>query len=101
MLDREKVIKNLQSMANICALNGDIQSMRTIDDAIFLLSDLKPIVTTNAYGKEFYKCANCGHRHIPSYTSVFLAMHVNRTRYMKCPKCRKFSWQKKVLSKED
>ena len=60
MLDREKVIKNLQSMANICALNGDIQSMRTIDDAIFLLSDLKPIVTTNAYGKEFYKCANCG-----------------------------------------
>ena len=49
----------------------------------------------------YYKCANCGHRHIPSYTSVFLAMHVNRTRYMKCPKCGKFSWQKKVLSKED
>ena len=60
MTDRGEVIKNLKSIANICALNGDIQSMRTIDDAIFLLSDLKPIVTTNAYGKKLYKCANCG-----------------------------------------
>ena len=63
MPDREKVIKNLQSVANVCALNGDIQSMRMIDDAIILLKDLEPlepIVTTNAYGKKFYKCANCG-----------------------------------------
>ena len=48
----------------------------------------------------YYECAKCGHRHIPSYTSVLLAMHVNRTRYMKCPKCGKMSWQKKVISKE-
>ena len=61
MVDREKVIKYLQRMSNIYALNGDIQSMRTIDDAIFLLSNIKPIVTTNAYGKKFYKCANCGY----------------------------------------
>ena len=48
MTDREKVIKYLQRMANIYDLNGDIQSMWTIDDAIFLLSNIKPIVTTNA-----------------------------------------------------
>ena len=31
--------------------------------------------------------------------SVFLAMHMNRTRYMKCPECGKKSWDKKVINK--
>ena len=48
----------------------------------------------------YYECAKCGHRHVPKYNSVFFAMHVGRTRYMKCPKCGERSWQKKVLSKE-
>ena len=48
----------------------------------------------------YYQCAKCGHRYVPKYVSVFFAMHINRTRYMKCPKCHKKSWQKKVLSKE-
>lgn len=48
----------------------------------------------------YYECAKCGHRYVPSYGSVFFAMHVNRTRYMKCPECGKWSWQKKVISKE-
>ena len=48
----------------------------------------------------YYECPKCGHRHIPQYSSVFWAMHINRTRYMRCPKCGKMSWQKKVLSKE-
>ncbi len=48
----------------------------------------------------FYECAKCGHRHIPRYSNVFFAMHINRTRYMRCTKCGKISWQKKVISKE-
>ena len=48
----------------------------------------------------YYECQKCGHRHIPQYSSVFWAMHINRTRYMRCPKCGTMSWQKKVLSKE-
>lgn len=48
----------------------------------------------------YYECSKCGHRHIPRYGNVFLAMHVNRTRYMRCPNCGKKSWQKKVISKE-
>ncbi len=48
----------------------------------------------------YYECQKCGHRHIPKYSSVFLAMHINRTRYMRCPDCKKMSWQKKVLRKE-
>ena len=47
----------------------------------------------------YYECAKCGHRHVPKYGSVFFAMHMGRTRYMKCPKCGKMSWQKKFLSK--
>ena len=45
----------------------------------------------------YYECRECGHRYVPSYKSVNLAMHMGRTRYMKCPKCGKKSWQKKVL----
>ncbi|MCH5314924.1 MAG: helix-turn-helix domain-containing protein [Eubacterium sp.] len=48
----------------------------------------------------YYQCAKCGHRYVPKFSSVFWAMHINRTRYMKCPKCGKKSWQKKVISKE-
>jgi len=49
----------------------------------------------------YYQCKKCGHRHVPKYGSVFMAMHVSRTRYMRCPKCGKMSWQKKVISKEE
>ncbi|MBQ9162984.1 MAG: helix-turn-helix transcriptional regulator [Clostridia bacterium] len=48
----------------------------------------------------YYQCRKCGHRYVPSYKSVFWAMHAGRTRYMKCPECHKHSWQKKVISKE-
>ena len=48
----------------------------------------------------YYVCAKCGHRHVPRYSNVFWAMHISRTRYMRCPDCGKMSWQKKVLSKE-
>ena len=48
----------------------------------------------------YYECKRCGHRHVPRYGSVFMAMHVNRARYMRCPECKRMSWQKKVLSKD-
>jgi transcriptional regulator with XRE-family HTH domain/DNA-directed RNA polymerase subunit RPC12/RpoP len=48
----------------------------------------------------YYECAECGHRYVPVYRNVFLAMHLGRTRYMRCPKCNKVSWQKKFLTKE-
>ena len=48
----------------------------------------------------YYKCGKCGHTHVPSYRSVNLAMHMGRTRYMKCPRCGKRSWQKKVTRPE-
>ena len=47
----------------------------------------------------YYECAKCNHKYVPTYSSVLWAMHINRTRYMKCPNCNKRSWQKKVISK--
>ena len=47
----------------------------------------------------YYECAKCHHKYIPTYSSVLWAMHIGRTRYMKCPKCNQRSWQKKVISK--
>ena len=49
----------------------------------------------------YYECRNCGHRYVPTYWQTNLAQHAGRTRYMKCPKCGKRSWQRKVLAKED
>ena len=45
----------------------------------------------------YYVCAHCGQKHVPTFRQVLFAMHVNRTRYMKCPHCHKRSWQKKVV----
>ena len=48
----------------------------------------------------YYECQKCGHRYVPTFKSVFMAMHMGRTRYMKCPKCHEKSWQKKRISKD-
>ncbi len=48
----------------------------------------------------YYECQKCGHRYVPTFSSVLWAMHVNRTRYMKCPECHQKSWQKKVIGKD-
>ena len=48
----------------------------------------------------YYECQNCGHRYVPTFKAVNLAMHMGRTRYMKCPECGEKTWQKKVISKE-
>lgn len=48
----------------------------------------------------YYECKKCNHKYVPTFKSVFFAMHSGRTRYMKCPKCGQKSWQKKVISKD-
>lgn len=45
----------------------------------------------------YYECKKCHHKYIPSYKSVYFAMHYGTTRYLKCPKCHKKSWNKKVM----
>ena len=47
-----------------------------------------------------YKCKNCGNEIVPTYKQALNAMHMGTTRYLKCPKCGKRTWCKKVLVKE-
>ena len=48
----------------------------------------------------YYECKACGYRYVPTFKAVNLAMHMGRTRYLRCPQCRKRTWQKKVIKKE-
>ena len=48
----------------------------------------------------YYECGKCHHRYVPSFKTAVLAMHIGTTRYMKCPKCEKKAWAKKVLTKD-
>ncbi len=49
----------------------------------------------------YYECRACHHKHVPSYAKVLYAPHMSTTRYLKCPKCGKRTWSKKVMTKED
>ncbi len=75
--------------------------------AVLIVGAFIPFLCAMFYGLRieqvagYYECKKCGHKYVPAYKSVFFAMHMNRTRYMKCPECHKWSWQKKVLTKED
>ncbi len=47
-----------------------------------------------------YKCKNCGHEIVPTYSQVLNALHRGTTRHLKCPKCNKRTWCKKVINKQ-
>ena len=47
----------------------------------------------------YYECKNCHHKYVPTYQSILWAQHICRTRKMKCPKCNKKTWHKKVITK--
>ncbi len=49
----------------------------------------------------YYECRACHHKHVPSYAKVLYAPHMSTTRYLKCPKCGKRTWSKKVMTKEE
>ena len=46
-----------------------------------------------------YKCKNCGEEIVPTYKQALNAMHRGTTRYLKCPKCNKRTWCKKIIRK--
>lgn len=47
----------------------------------------------------YYECSKCHYKYIPDIIPMWFSMHIGRTRYFKCTKCRKRSWNKKVLTK--
>lgn len=45
----------------------------------------------------YYHCQKCNHKYVPTFNQSVWAPHIFRTKYMKCPNCKKLSWKKKVL----
>ena len=48
----------------------------------------------------YYECKECYHRFVPKYLTALIAPHLSTTRYLKCPKCGKRTWSKKVMNKD-
>ena len=46
-----------------------------------------------------YRCKNCGNEITPTYIQALNARHMGTTRYLKCPKCNKRTWCKKIIKK--
>ena len=47
----------------------------------------------------YYHCNKCDLKYIPDILTFWISPHIFRTRYLKCPKCHKYSWNKKKLTK--
>ena len=72
--------------------------------AIILISTIVLIITGFIALKfevdaGYYECKSCHHKFIPTYIEAMMAPHMSTTRYIKCPKCNKRTWAKKVMSK--
>ena len=90
----------------ISAIIASIVPMEEWLASTIVLLCLLPLLTVTPFMLKieqtagYYVCEHCGHKYVPKYKSVFLAMHMGRTRYMKCPECHRRSWQKKVVKKD-
>jgi transcriptional regulator with XRE-family HTH domain len=51
----------------------------------------------------YYECQECKHQYIPRYTQMFFSVSgiTNTNWRIKCPKCKKKCWHKKVLTKNE
>lgn len=112
--EADKRLLRMESLAGIMAgipfvagvIIGLLVPMEEWKQVVIVLSSMIPLLVAIPFLLRieqvagFYECQHCHHKHVPEYKSVFIAPHVGRTRYMKCPECGKRSWQKKVVSKE-
>lgn len=48
----------------------------------------------------YYKCKACGELFIPTFGEYVFGMHMLATRHLRCSKCGRKTWCKKVLSKD-
>ena len=112
--ESDKRLLKIEIVLGICAILPFIASvivamlipMSEWWQVLIILAGLVPFLIATPFAilieqkAGYYECAKCGHRHTPKYKNVLFSMHIQRTRYMTCPKCNKRSWQKKVITKE-
>lgn len=89
----------------VCVLTASIADIQTHFRVLLIIAGFVQFIIGMMYGLRieqvagYYECQKCHHKFVPTFNQVFWAMHVNRTRYMKCPECHKKSWCKKRISK--
>lgn len=87
-------------------LIGALLPMEEWQRIVIILSGVIPAIVGIGFAMRieqiagYYECKHCKHKYVPTYKAVNLSPHIGRTRYMKCPKCGKKSWQKKVIGKK-
>ena len=47
----------------------------------------------------YYECKNCQHMFVPNYKEITLLMQTPTKRLLKCPKCGKWTWCKKLTKR--
>lgn len=113
--DREKQLMNLEIFIGIlvaivfliCAFVASFVNIENIYKILlvvlglilFLVGGIICLRIEQTVG--YYECKRCHYRYIPTYSNILYAMHIGRTRYMKCPKCHKYSWNRKVISRKN
>ncbi len=112
--ESDRRLLRMELVMGICCLLPLIISVTIVSavpmeewlSTVIVLASLLPILIATPFAIKieqkagYYECKKCGHKYVPAYSRVFMAMHTGRTRYMRCPKCGERSWQKKVLTKE-
>lgn len=88
-----------------CVFVSSLVEMPIWARIVLIVVGLIPFIICSCYAIRieqiagYYECSNCHYKYVPSYTSVLFALHVNRTRHLKCPHCKKRTWHKKVINK--
>lgn len=49
----------------------------------------------------YFQCKHCSHIYTPTYFSIVWAWGGLRKKHMRCPKCQKKSWHKRVYTKNE
>ena len=86
-------------VAKVASMEQPAQIVLIVTGMILLISSVM-FALKMEQDAGYYVCKSCNHYYQPSYMSVLWAPHSGRTRYMKCPKCGKRSWQKKKVTCE-
>ena len=107
LLNVEIVLGLLTLVSFLTILYGSIYVMEALNTYVIpiLLIILSIIILIVGVGAclfieqkaGYYECSKCHHKYIPTYNQALWSMHIYRTRYFKCPKCKQWSWNKKVL----
>lgn len=110
--NRDKELLNLEIFIGIlvsiifitCVFVASFVNMQDWLRIVLIIIGLIPFIIGVGYAIKieqiagYYECQNCHHKYVPNYKKVLFAMHIGRSRKMKCPKCGNINYHKKVIN---